>query len=125
MHCVVQTEDFVKAAKAAGLAEDEVLSIVTQLSENPQLGDLLVGTGGARKWRVPAKGKGKSGGARVVSYFAADDVPVFLLDVFTKGEKINLSQKERNELKSILGRLAEDYRASERQKVTRLSETGS
>lgn len=125
MHCVIQTDDFVKAAKEAGLSDDELLDLELQLSENPKLGDLIVGTGGARKWRIPAKGKGKRGGARVVSYYAADDVPVFLLDVFTKGQQINLSQKERNELKTILGELAEDYRESTRQKVTQLTGTES
>lgn len=125
MHCVVQTDDFVKDAKDVGLSADEVFDIVTQLSENPTLGDLIVGAGGARKWRIPARGKGKRGGARVVSYFAADDVPVFLLNVFAKGDRIDLTQTERNELKTILGELAEDYRASEQRKVTRLSETGT
>jgi hypothetical protein len=125
MHCVIQTANFVHDTKEAGLSDDEILSIETQLSENPQLGDLIVGAGGARKWRSPAKGKGKSGGARVVSYFAADDVPVFLLGVFMKGDKINLSQAERNELKTILGELADDYRASVRRRVARLTETGT
>lgn len=124
MHCVIQTADFARAAKEAGLSEDEVFDIESQLSENPKLGDLIVGTGGARKWRIPAKGKGKRGGARVVSFFAAEDVPVFLLDVFSKGDQINLSQSERNELKTILGELAEDYRESVRQKVSRLTGTG-
>ena len=124
MHCVIQTDHFEKAADEAGLSDDEVFDIVSQLSENPKRGELIVGTGGARKWRIPAKGKGKRGGGRVVSFFAADDVPVFLLDVFVKGQQINLSQKERNELKTILGELAEDYRECARQKVTQLTGTG-
>jgi hypothetical protein len=125
MHCVVQTDDFVKDAEDSGLSEDEVFDIVTQVSEDPSLGDLIPGTGGARKWRIPAKGKGKRGGGRVVSYYAADDVPVFLLSVFAKGDRIDLTQAERNELKSILADIAEDYRAMEGRKVTRLSETGT
>jgi hypothetical protein len=79
VHSVIETDDFVKDADDAGLSEAEVFDIVVRLSENPKLGDLISGTGGARKWRIPARGKGKRGGARVVSYFAADDVPVFLL----------------------------------------------
>jgi hypothetical protein len=125
MHCVIQTDDFAKSAEEAGLSEDEILAIETQLSMNPTLGELIVGTGGARKWRIPAKGKGKRGGGRVVSFFAADDVPVFLLEVFTKDEKINLSQAERNELRKILGDLAEDYRATTRRRIAQLRDTGT
>jgi len=53
---------------------------------------------------LAGRGKGKSGGYRVISYFGGDDVPVFLLNVFAKGDKVNLSKAERNELKRILKR---------------------
>jgi hypothetical protein len=125
MFCVIQTPDFDNSAKRLKLSDGEVHSIVTQLSENPNVGDLIVGTGGARKWRVPIRGKGKSSGYRVISYYSAEDVPVFLLDIFSKGEKINLSQRERNQLKTILGGIAEDYRLSVQRKVTRLKENAS
>ena len=49
----------------------------------------------------------------MVTYYAAEDVPVFLLDVFGKGEKVNLSKRERNELKKVLSTLAEEYRAAQ------------
>lgn len=125
MHCVLQTDDFERAAKEAGLSEAEVHGIVTKLSENPMIGDIIPGTGGARKWRVPHGRKGKRGGCRVVTYFAGDDIPVFLLDVFSKGQRIDLTQKERNELRIILGETADDYRKSVKQKVARLTETGT
>jgi hypothetical protein len=125
VHSIIQTEAFAKAAKAAGLSESELFEIETRLSENPMLGELIVGTGGARKWRIAAKGKGKRGGGRVISFFAADDVPVFLLDVFTKGERINLTQAERNELRDILGGLAENYRASSRRRIAHLKGGGA
>jgi len=70
----------------------------------------MKGTGGAQKIRFAGRGKGKSGGYRVVTFFAGNDIPVFLLSIFSKGEKANLSQAERNELKQILGSLAEVYR---------------
>jgi hypothetical protein len=85
-------------------------------------GDLISGTGGARKLRFPFGGKGKSGGVRVITYYAADDIPVFLLEVFSKGERINLSRAERNELKQSLANIAEDYRTQVREKLARLGE---
>ena len=61
----------------------------------------MPGCGGARKLRVAKPGKGKSGGYRVISYFAGDDVPVFLLTVFGKNEKTNLTKAERNVLAGL------------------------
>jgi hypothetical protein len=70
----------------------------------------MQGTGGARKRRFGARGKGKSGGIRVVSYYAADDVPVFLLAIINKGERSNLSKAECNALRKELAGIAADYR---------------
>ena len=91
-----------------GLEERE--AVVSFVSADPQADDLMAGTGGARKPRVKRPGTGKSGGYRVVFYYAGQDVPVFLLDVFTKGDRANLSKAEQNILRSILAKLAETYR---------------
>jgi hypothetical protein len=94
------------------VTEAERLAIIDLVAADPTAGDLMEGTGGARKLRFAAKGKGKSGGYRVITFFAAQDVPVFLLDIFAKGEKVNLSKAERNDLKGILNNLAGEWRAS-------------
>lgn len=122
MHCVLETEVFARAAKSNGLSDDERHRIVNHLAENPTAGVLIPGTGGARKLRFPGRGKGKSGGYRVVTYYAAEDVPVFLLDLYTKGERVDLSKAERNELGKILAGIADDYRQSVREKVANISE---
>src|SRR6266480_901908 len=98
MHTVIETGMYLRNAKAAGLTEKERLSIVDFLALNPDAGDEIKGTGGARKIRFAGKGKGKSGGYRVISFYGGDDIPVFLLNVFAKNEKTDLSQAERNEL---------------------------
>lgn len=102
------------------MSEDERSAIIRMIASNPMAGDLMPGTGGARKVRFAARGKGKSGGYRVITYYAAEDVPVFLLDVYAKGEKVNLTQAERNELRDILGTLAAEWRASVRRRVQKL-----
>lgn len=122
MHCIIETESFRKAADTAGISPDERHRIITEISENPTLGDIIPGTGGARKIRFGHKNKGKSGGVRVITYFAADDIPVFLLDVYSKGERIDLSQAERNELRQVLAGVADAYRASTKQKMAKLAE---
>jgi hypothetical protein len=82
MHCVVETHSFRKAASDAGMSEEEVLRLKNLLSECPDSGDLIKGTGGARKLRFAKPGRGKSGSYRVVTYYCADDIPVFLMDVY-------------------------------------------
>ena len=93
------------------MADDEVESLITYLAENPQAGDEIPGTGGCRKVRVAGRGKGKSGGYRTVTFYSGERMPVFLLTVFSKGERANLSQKERNQLSTVTKAIATEYDA--------------
>lgn len=106
---VVETPEFLVRAKRV-LTEVERVALVSFLAENPTAGDLMQGTGGARKLRWGARGKGKSGGARAITYYAGPDIPVFLMTVFGKDEKANLSQAERNALRGVLAGVAAAYR---------------
>jgi hypothetical protein len=110
MHTVIETPIYLRDAKAAGLTESEGMAIVDLLAIQPDAGDLIPGTGGARKVRVAGRGKGKSGGYRVITFYPGADLPVFLLNVFAKGDKINLTMAERNELRTILTEIARTYR---------------
>jgi mRNA-degrading endonuclease RelE of RelBE toxin-antitoxin system len=120
MQAVILTPDFIADASAAGLLDDEISAIVNAIAQEPHIGDLMVGTGGARKRRFGAKGKGKRGGIRIVSYYAAEDVPIFLLAIINKGERDNLSRAERNDLKKELTTIADDYRTGQRRKIAEL-----
>lgn len=115
MQTVVETEDFLKDAKQAGLSNEDRKEIVDFVAANPLAGDEIAGTGGARKVRFAAKGKGKSGGVRVITFYSGVDIPVFLLNVFAKGDKVNLTKAERNELKKVLGGIAKAYRERSQQ----------
>jgi hypothetical protein len=107
---VVETSFFIRDAKAVGISDDERFQIIQFIAENPDAGTPIPGTGGARKIRFSGKGKGKSGGYRVVSFYSGENIPVFLLNVFAKNEKMNLSQAERNQLKVVLGSLVGAYK---------------
>lgn len=119
MQAVIETPDYLADAKAAGLSEAERRTIVDLVADNPTAGDQIEGTGGARKLRMAGRGKGKSGGYRVITYYGGGDIPVFLLAVFAKGDKVNLSQAERNELKKELAGLAADYRVGTKRRSRR------
>jgi hypothetical protein len=53
---------------------------------------------------------GKSGGARIIYLFSGESLPVFVLAVFAKNEKVNLSAAERNALAKFVTEMVETYR---------------
>ena len=110
MQTVVETESYLRDARATGLTDHERLRIVSFIAANPDVGKEIKGSGGARKVRFAGRGKGKSGGYRVITFYSGEDIPVFLLNVFAKNEKTDLPQAERNELKAVLAALADAYR---------------
>lgn len=109
---VVETPEFLSAARRV-FTDTERAALVDHLSANPTAGDVMEGTGGARKLRWGAKGKGKSGGARIITFYSGPFLPVFLLAAFAKGEKANLTKAERNALRDILGELVQAYLSRE------------
>jgi hypothetical protein len=108
---VVETPGYLSDAKALGLTETERAAIITWIAAHPEVGDMIEGTGGARKVRFAGKGKGKSGGYRVITFYSGSSIPVFLLNVFAKNEKTDMTPKERNVLKQILSKLVKAYNA--------------
>lgn len=72
------------------------------LASDPECGEVMQGTGGVRKVRVAVGARGKSGGARVIYYFhGSDALPILILTVFTKNERANLSDAEKNNLAKL------------------------
>lgn len=90
-----QTKRLVK--KYASL-KNELLALVQKLKENPEQGT-AIGKGCYKiRIAIAAKGKGKSGGARVITNFIVTDATVYLLSIYDKSEKENLTDKELDEL---------------------------
>ncbi len=117
MQTVVETPAFLASARDEGISETERAEMVTFISQKPDAGDVMKGTGGARKVRFAGHGKGKSGGFRVITFFGGEDMPVFLLDVFGKGTAANLSKAEQNELKAILTTLPQKWREAQQRRI--------
>ena len=111
MHAVALTHAFLRAAKQAGMTENEIDTLVDFLAENATAGVEIAGTGGCRKVRFGGRSKGKSGGYRTITFYTGERFPVFLITVFSKGERANLSQSERNNLRAMTKVIVAEYRA--------------
>jgi hypothetical protein len=108
MHAVCETNAFRRAAAQSGMSEDDITALVNYLAGNPMAGDEIAGAGGCRKVRWAGRGKGKSGGYRTITFYSGEWCPVYLITVFGKGEKTNLTKGERNGLAKIAKALAEE-----------------
>ena len=93
-HAVAELPQFIRNAEALGLSEEARQAIVNAISADPLKGDEVRGSGGVRKVRFAGRGKGKSGGYRVMTAYFGPDVPVYLLAVLSKGERANFSPAE-------------------------------
>lgn len=88
---VVELPEFLRRAKAI-MTDDERVSLVNYIAANPESGVSL--GGGMRKVRIPREGSGKSGGYRTIYVFGGRHLPIFLVTVFAKNEKDNLTKAE-------------------------------
>ena len=92
LQTVVELESFLKRARAI-MSDEERLGIVSFLAANPDAGVSL--GGGLRKVRVAREGGGKSGGYRTLYVFGGSSMPLFLMTVYAKNEKGNLTKAEQ------------------------------
>jgi hypothetical protein len=94
MQTVVETPIFIRRAEKL-LTEEEHADLIADLASHPEAGDEIVGTGGVRKVRFAARGKGKSGGVRVIYYFYDQDIPIYALLIYGKNERADLTAEQR------------------------------
>jgi RelE toxin of RelE / RelB toxin-antitoxin system len=77
------------------LTSDERDTVINEIAYAPLAGAVIPGTGGLRKLRIGREGRGKRGGARVVYYFYNEAFPIWLLALYAKTEKADLSAAEK------------------------------
>jgi mRNA-degrading endonuclease RelE of RelBE toxin-antitoxin system len=96
------TETFKKEAKKlikkyASLRK-EILDLGEELAENPSLGTPLGNDVYKIRLAINSKNKGKSGGARIITYVKIINKTVYLLSIYNKGDKNTISDKEIEEI---------------------------
>ena len=106
LQTVVELPEFLRRAKAI-MSEDERTALVDYVAANPEAGVSL--GGGLRKLRFAREGGGKSSGFRTIYVFGGVDIPIFLVTVFAKNEKDNLSRSEQAELVALSKALIARY----------------
>ena len=106
LQSVVELPEFRKRAKAV-MSELERESAINFLAANPESGIAL--GGGLRKVRIPREGGGKSGGFRTMYVFGGTHMPIFLITVFAKNEKGNLSKAEQAAAVELSKRIVAAY----------------
>ena len=98
----VYTEPFRKCWKAMGLSEDDLKKLEEILLENPQLGDVIEGTGGARKMRIQIENRGKSGGGRVIYVDVFEKEKLYFLLAYPKNVQDNLTPDPKKQVRKLV-----------------------
>ena len=91
--------------RAANLTDAEYRAFQNELMDNPDKGDVIQGTGGLRKMRLAAQGRGKRGGFRVIYYWQDSLNRCWLFTGYGKNRQDDLSNEQRRELASVLERI--------------------
>ncbi|MEW5709460.1 MAG: type II toxin-antitoxin system RelE/ParE family toxin [Pseudomonadota bacterium] len=100
----VETTTFTKLLPRY-LSDDDYRGLQAYLMEHPDAGAVMKSTGGVRKVRWSIEGKGKSGGVRVIYFWRRTHEQIFMLTIYGKGERANLSQAQRNAIAQWVKRL--------------------
>ncbi|MGH7075595.1 MAG: type II toxin-antitoxin system RelE/ParE family toxin [Stellaceae bacterium] len=108
---VIETSPYLADANRL-LSEEERIRVVDLLAADPEAGDLIRGGGGVRKVRIPMAGRGKRGGGRVIYYFHSRIMPVFLLAMFAKNERDDLSDADVRVLAKAVKSYAKQFGGS-------------
>lgn len=98
---VIQESSIFTRQIHALMSDDEYAAVQQVLVDDPNAGDVITGTGGLRKVRVAVKGRGKSGGGRIIYYHFAKDQQLRMLLAYKKSVKDDLTPREKKELKAL------------------------
>ena len=99
----IQTSEFVKNWERLGFTDNELRRLEWQILKDPKVGPVIRGTGKLRKMRFAFDNEGKSGSTRVCYVDFESKRTVYLITVYPKNEKDNLSKEECSNIKKLIG----------------------
>lgn len=106
----VHTAAFLRCWKAMGLGDKALSALEDALISDPKLGDVIEGTGGARKMRIQLSGRGKSGGARVIYVDVLEQEHTYLLFAYPKNVQENLTPSQKQMIRNVVDAIRKEGR---------------
>lgn len=104
----IYTEPFRRCWKAMGLKDTDLLTLEEALLENPQVGDVIEGTGGARKMRIQLAGRGKSGGGRVIYLDVFEKENLYMLFAYPKNVQEDLTPDQKQAIRRMIEQIRKE-----------------
>lgn len=106
----IEVPMFTKKWHSLGLTDENLKDLQEELLKNSKAGDVIKGTGGLRKIRIPMenKGKGTRGGARVIYVDIELRETIYFVNVYAKDEKDDLTEAEKKAFKTVVKILKEE-----------------
>lgn len=104
----IEVPTFTRKWKELGLTDDNLRELQKILLDNPKAGDVIQGTGGLRKIRIPLDNTGKRGGGRVIYVDIEFKETIYFINVYTKNEKDDLTEEEKKAFKAVVKILGEE-----------------
>ena len=89
--------------------EGEHFGFVDFIALNPEAGDLIPQTGGVRKIRWGRQGSGKRGGVRIIYFYHDAGMPLYLLMIYTKARRDDLSPEARRTVQGLVAQLKQAH----------------
>ncbi|MDH0675795.1 type II toxin-antitoxin system RelE/ParE family toxin [Empedobacter sp. GD03861] len=103
---IIATPEFLKEAKKPGKKyrslKEDLAVLIEELQQNPTLGTALADNCYKIRLAIKSKGKGKSGGARVITHLFIENETIYLLSLYDKSEQDSISDKEIKDLLKLI-----------------------
>jgi hypothetical protein len=105
---LIQLRSFEARWRSERLFDEDLQALESEIVDDPEVGDVMRGTGGLRKMRFapPSRGRGKSGSFRVCYAHFPEYARVYLVILFSKNAQANLSNAQRAAVKIVLHRIS-------------------
>ncbi len=114
---VAETKLFIRQATDVW-SNPERSEFIDFIARNPEAGDVIQETGGVRKVRWIRQGSGKRGGVRVIYFYLHMEAPLYLLMVYAKARRDDLSSDEKRAVQELAARLKRAYPGSGERRAT-------